>query len=133
MARVPDRFSLIATRVVEPNQALGESGAIYLWLERLDEDNIVSGQPLSYRIGYRDDLARTVDDAQMLLDQGEQLEATIQEVGEGDGVAEGSDPAGGATASTGGASAINSDEYVPGIGLIFETLSPVTLPDKGAL
>src|SRR5215470_2850771 len=42
-ANVPDRFSLVATRTVEPNKANGDSGAIYLWVEQLNDKNVPSG------------------------------------------------------------------------------------------
>src|SRR6266480_3037581 len=47
-AKVPERFSLVATRTVEPNKANGDSGAIYLWVEKLNDKNVPSGLPISY-------------------------------------------------------------------------------------
>ena len=135
-AQVPDRFSLIATRVVEPNRSLGDSGAIYLWLEELDADNIPSGIPLSYRIGYADELARTVEDAQTLLENGESVEVSVAQV---DDVSSeesvGADPLvdGVVTPPSGQGSGGNASDYVPGLSLIFNNMPPVRLPEKGAL
>src|ERR1043165_5948380 len=55
-ANVPERFSLVATRTVEPNKTNGDSGAIYLWVEELNDKNVPSGLPISYRLGYSDEL-----------------------------------------------------------------------------
>jgi hypothetical protein len=49
---LPARFQLLWTRVVEPDQKLGERGAIYLWLEEMDANNVPTGLPRAYRLPY---------------------------------------------------------------------------------
>ncbi len=54
---LPPRFQLLWTRVVEPDPKIHDPGAIYLWVEELDENNVPSGTPRSYRIRYTPPLA----------------------------------------------------------------------------
>jgi hypothetical protein len=49
---LPAKFQLLWTRVVEPDPKLGNRGAIYLWVEEVDENNVPSGLPRSYRLPY---------------------------------------------------------------------------------
>ena len=54
---LPPRFQLLWTRVVEPDPKISDPGAIYLWVEELDENNVPSGTPRSYRLRYTPPLA----------------------------------------------------------------------------
>jgi len=54
---LPAKFQLLWTRVVEPDLKLGERGAIYLWLEEIDANNVASGLPRAYRLPYSAKLA----------------------------------------------------------------------------
>jgi hypothetical protein len=54
---LPARFQLLWTRVVEPDARSGDSGAVYLWVEEVDEANVPSGAPKSYRLPYSRTLA----------------------------------------------------------------------------
>jgi hypothetical protein len=49
---LPARFQLLWTRVVEPDAKLSDRGAIYLWVEEVDENNVPSGLPRAYRLPY---------------------------------------------------------------------------------
>ena len=55
--QLPPRFQLLWTRVVEPDPKIHDPGAIYLWVEELDENNVPSGTPRSYRLRYTPPLA----------------------------------------------------------------------------
>jgi hypothetical protein len=55
--QLPHRFQLLWTRVVEPDPKLSDPGAIFLWVEELDENNVPSGTPRSYRLRYSAPLA----------------------------------------------------------------------------
>jgi hypothetical protein len=55
--QLPPRFQLLWTRVVEPDPKIHDPGAIYLWVEELDENNVPSGTPRSFRIRYTPPLA----------------------------------------------------------------------------
>lgn len=68
--RVPDRFQLLWSRVVEPNPALSEPGAVYLWLEAIDEANIPDGHPRAYALPYSRALADKLAAAQTEIRQG---------------------------------------------------------------
>jgi hypothetical protein len=50
--RLPPKFQLLWSRVVEPDQKIGSHGAIYLWVEEVDSNNVPSGVPRSYRLPY---------------------------------------------------------------------------------
>jgi hypothetical protein len=54
---LPARFQLLWTRVVEPDVRSGDAGAIYLWAEEVDADNVPSGLPRSYWLPYSRPLA----------------------------------------------------------------------------
>src|SRR6516164_10921759 len=54
---LPARFQLLWVRVVEPDVKVGEPGAIYLWIEAVDENNVPDGVPRSYRLPYSRPLA----------------------------------------------------------------------------
>jgi hypothetical protein len=54
---LPPRFQLLWTRVVEPDPKISDPGAIFLWVEELDENNVPSGTPRSYRLRYTPPLA----------------------------------------------------------------------------
>jgi len=64
--RLPPRFKLLQARIVDPHSVEGDPGAVYLWVEALDDDNRPSGVPRAYRIPYSDALA---DKAQHASDQ----------------------------------------------------------------
>lgn len=78
-ARMPTRFELIASRVVEPDPFIGHAGAVYLWIEEIDENNLPNGRPRSYKLAYTEQLADTVQLAQDVVHTGEQVQGTIRE------------------------------------------------------
>jgi hypothetical protein len=55
--RLPARFQLLWTRVVEPDPKVTATGAIYLWVEEVDENNVPSGVPRAYRLPYTKPMA----------------------------------------------------------------------------
>lgn len=129
-ARVPNNFSLIATRVVEPDPFTGDLGAIYLWIEEMNENNVPNGRPRSYRIAYTPELADTVEQAQDMLNGGEAVEGVVEEVEnqrEADAAEDGANPGDAANRRT-------SSSYPPiDFNLIFNDLPAVVLPEKGVL
>lgn len=126
-ARVPDRFTLVSTLVVEPNNFTGEEGAVYLWLSDIDDNNVTSNQPRAYRLEYTEPLADAAEGAQELLDQGEEVEGNVEEAEDPNSVAE-------AEGGEAGAGAGEGETYYPvEFNLIFNDLPAVVLPDKGAL
>lgn len=122
----PTKFSLIATRIVEPDKVTGAPGIIYLWLETLDENNVPSGLPRSYSIAYASDLAATVTKAQDMIDGGDDVQGSLEPTPSAkQDAAPGTAPGGD---SHGGTS------YDPtGQNLVFNDMPAVKLPDKGVL
>jgi hypothetical protein len=55
--RLPNRFQLLWTRVVEPDPKLHDPGSIFFWVEEVDENNVPVGVPRSYRLAYTKPLA----------------------------------------------------------------------------
>jgi hypothetical protein len=55
--QLPPRFQLLWVRVVEPDRLSGNPGAIYLWIEEVDDNNVPDGVPRSYRLPYSRPLA----------------------------------------------------------------------------
>ncbi len=121
-ARMPARFELVASRVVEPDPFIGNPGAVFLWIEEINENNLPNGRPRSYKLAYTEQLADTVQLAQDVVATGEQVQGTIREevVGETE-IAAGQPVAGDAN---------------PTVQLILafdNNIAPVPLPAEGAL
>jgi hypothetical protein len=55
--QLPARFQLLWVRVVEPDLRNSDPGAIYLWIEEVDDNNVPDGVPRSYRLPYTRPLA----------------------------------------------------------------------------
>jgi hypothetical protein len=133
-ATVPPNFSLLATRIIEPDKFTGAPGSIFLWLETLDDENVPSGQPLSYEVGYTQELADAVTKAQELLDAGEQVEGDLNEYGEERMEADSEQQAAGEPAVAGQLSQGGGSQYEPiGLNITFNDMPPVRLPGKGVL
>jgi hypothetical protein len=49
---LPARFQLLWARVVEPDLKSATAGAVYLWVEEVDENNVPDGRPRSFRLPY---------------------------------------------------------------------------------
>jgi len=56
-AQLPARFQLLWVRVIEPDLKSANPGAIFLWIEEVDENNVPDGVPKSYRLAYSRPLA----------------------------------------------------------------------------
>jgi hypothetical protein len=126
-ALVPERFSLVATRTVEPNQVTGDTGAIFLWLEPLNEQNVPSGVPVSYQVGYTNELAEAVDQAQSRLNAGEAVEGSLSKI---------KNPALDPTqpgADQGQTGSKSTFELPANWNILFNGMPPVELPEKGVL
>lgn len=127
-AQPPERFNVVHTHIVEPDNFTGDEGAIYLWVEELDEDNFIIGQPRSYRLPYIEEVADVVEEAQDMLDNGEEVQGETQPPPEDEGEArEGQEP------GERGAGGEGQTYYPVEFTLIFNDLPAVNLPDKGAL
>lgn len=138
---MPKRFSLLATRIVEPDKLGNLPGAIYLWIEEVDDRQIVISPPRAFRVPYKVEIATEVASAQQQIEAGgkvlgqfaatgnEQANAaqTAQQQGQG---AISTDGDANRTASGGGEGGGNIGD--PGA-LSFSQMPPVDLPDKAAV
>ncbi|MBR0826799.1 hypothetical protein JQ596_14710 [Bradyrhizobium manausense] len=84
-ARLPPSFKLLHARIVEPHTLQGEPGAIYLWVEELDEDNRPSAIPRAYRMPYSDALADKTHTAENEIKAGRPQGGRAADFGGGDG------------------------------------------------
>jgi hypothetical protein len=78
--QLPHRFQLLWTRVVEPDPKVGDPGAIYLWVEELDENNVPSGVPRSYQLRYSPPLADRSNKAKDEIMAGNPQEGTASDM-----------------------------------------------------
>jgi hypothetical protein len=77
---LPSRFQLLWSRVIEPDPKMGSKGAIYLWVEEVDENNVPSGLPRSYRLPYSLKLAERTLKARDEIMAGNPQEGTSDEM-----------------------------------------------------
>ena len=81
---LPPKFQLLWTRVVEPDVKAGNRGAIYLWVEAVDGNNVPSGLPRSYQLPYSVKLADRTLKARDEIMAGNPQEGLAEDVTEGD-------------------------------------------------
>jgi hypothetical protein len=60
---LPPKFKLLGARIVEPHSLAGDPGAIYLWVEALDDDNYPTAVPRAFRLPYNVRLAEKTESA----------------------------------------------------------------------
>src|SRR5204863_3809783 len=78
---LPAKFQLLWSRVVEPDPKLGSRGAIYLWVEEVDENNVPSGLPRAVRLPYSVKLAERSLKARDEIMAGNPQEGTSEDMG----------------------------------------------------
>ena len=71
---LPRRFSLLSTRIVEPDKIRNLPGHVYLWVELIDEHQVVISAPRAFEVPYSVELAKKTDDAQKMLDTGQAVQ-----------------------------------------------------------
>jgi hypothetical protein len=79
-ARVPDHFQLDWGTVVEPDKLNGSPGAISLWVETLDENNVPTAVPRAVRVPYRRELADRIGHARERIEQGTEQAGTARDL-----------------------------------------------------
>jgi hypothetical protein len=80
--RLPARFQLLWTRVVEPDPKLRDPGAIFFWVEEVDDNDVPVGVPRSYRLPYSKPLAEKSLKARDEIMSGNPQEGTAGDVAE---------------------------------------------------
>jgi len=83
--RLPRQFKLLQARIVDPHTVDGDPGAVYLWVETLDDDNRPSGVPRAFRIPYSDKLAEKAQHAADQIAAGHPQGGRAADFGTGDG------------------------------------------------
>ena len=77
---LPAKFQLLWVRVLEPSRAYQEPGAIYLWVEALDENNVPSGTPRAHKLKYTAPLADKAEKAKEQIIAGNQQQGTAEDM-----------------------------------------------------
>jgi hypothetical protein len=80
--RLPGRFQLLWTRVVEPDPKSHDSGSIFLWVEQVDENNVPLGTPRAYRLPYTKPMADRSLKARDEIMSGNPQEGTAEDLTE---------------------------------------------------
>lgn len=80
--RLPARFQLLWTRVVEPDVKSHDPGAIFLWVEEVDANNVPVGTPRSFRLAYTKPLADRSLKARDEIMSGNPQEGTAEDLEE---------------------------------------------------
>jgi hypothetical protein len=78
---LPARFQLLWARVVEPDSKTGDRGAIYLWIEEVDDNNVPDGVPRSYRLPYSRVLADRSAKARDEIIRGKPQQGSADDIG----------------------------------------------------
>jgi len=78
--RLPPRFQLLWTRVVEPDPKIGDRGSIFLWIEEVDENNVPTGVPRAYRMPYSRPLGERAAKAKDEIMLGNPQEGTAEDL-----------------------------------------------------
>ena len=82
--QLPARFQLLWVRVVEPDLKNANPGAIYLWIEEVDENNVPDGVPRSFRLPYSRPLADRSAKARDEIISGKPQQGSAEEITGGD-------------------------------------------------
>jgi hypothetical protein len=79
--QLPARFQLLWVRVAEPDVKSSNPGAIYLWIEAVDENNVPDGVPRSYRLVYSRPLADRAVKARQEIMSGKPQQGLAEDLG----------------------------------------------------
>lgn len=135
-SQLPEDFQVHWARIVEPDKFTGAEGAIYLWVEGLDERNIPLGVPRAYELAYSEDLARRIRGVQESIQQGRDQAGRREDVieaREAEEQSEAEEPEDPALQPTDGATSFDPDTLLDQAAITFHDLPPPVLPDKGPL
>lgn len=134
---LPKRFSVLATRIVEPSLVKRTPGHVYLWVEEIDTHQVPVGPPRGYELPYSPQFADQTYEAQKKINSGEKVmgQASISqepppntEKGKGGSPARQQGRVGLGTKPAGETVAAESIGEAQSI--VFSDMPPVDLPDK---
>jgi hypothetical protein len=138
---LPPRFKLLGARIVEPHSLAGDAGAIFLFVEEVDDDNFPSGDPRLFRLPYNVKLAERTEAAVRASAEGTPQGGRTADFGAGGGGA--AEPTNrevtpSAVTVTSGGDPMSGGPSDPQVnrndahGVVFSPLAPPRLPSKGA-
>lgn len=70
---LPEAFHFVWAKIDQPDKRMGYDGQIYLWVQKLTDDNEISGAPRSHQLPYTIQLAEKIEKAMRDTENGEQL------------------------------------------------------------
>jgi hypothetical protein len=76
--RLPAKFQLLWAKVNEPDKLLNQPGAIFMWVEALDKNNVPNGIPRAYRLPYTQPLETGIQNALDMITNGQEVGGTAQ-------------------------------------------------------
>ena len=138
---MPARFNLVSTRIIEPDMLRGTPGRIYLWIEEVDEDQIIISPPRAFEVPYEVDLSIQVAEAQSELNGGStilgEFAATEEQTGERQAApregANTGDFSAGTDVGTANGEGGKFEDTTAANTLTFSDMPPVSLPSKPVL
>jgi hypothetical protein len=132
--KLPTRFTMVWSLVVEPDKKTNSPGCIYLWAEELDGNNVPSSTPRSYQLPYSDALARQIAGAQEKRDRGVEVMGRLEEARSPQEELKTDIKIGRIERNGEENGAADTVPFMDdGAQLSFEELPPVILPDKGPI
>ncbi|HWG05792.1 MAG TPA: hypothetical protein VG271_12335 [Beijerinckiaceae bacterium] len=78
--KLPGRFQLLWARVVEPDPKTSDPGAVFLWVEELDTNNVPDGMPRAFKLVYSRALAEKSGKARDAIMGGNPQEGTAEDL-----------------------------------------------------
>ncbi len=81
--RLPATFHVVATRVIDPDRAVGTAGRIYLWVEEVDANMLPVSAPRGYQLPFTRTLADRADAVQKRIAAGDEMLGTATQVEDG--------------------------------------------------
>ena len=133
---MPARFNVVWTVTAEPDRKTSNPGAIYVWAQELDANNVPMSRPRSYQLPYTDALARQIAAVQEKRQQGKEVMGRVLDVAAGRDAASRTDIKMGQGNNKRSEANPGTDTVPfmdPDTRLGFQDLPPVLLPDKGPL
>ena len=109
--QLPARFQLLWVRVVEPDLRNSNPGAIYLWIEEVDDNNVPDGVPRSYRLPYTRPLADRSAKAREEIMKGKPQQGLAEDIDGADTKQEPNSDKVGARAAEHGVTTVDLDQF----------------------
>ena len=76
--RLPEKFQLLWAKVNEPDKLMNQAGAVYMWVEALDKNNVPNGVPRAYRLPYTQPLETGIQNALDMITNGQEVGGTAE-------------------------------------------------------